>query len=161
MAVEPELMIVGERQGLILGPGTGRPQTECRLLRVSHQISIPRIPSTGMTTSKRHHKPLSLRREVSVASIGIRQAFASMENLTEVRVSCYQVTPLGVPKLAYTIQLFDAHVSGLRMVQPNARTAARNGTLALNEEVSFTYLGVEWTWHHPHLSASDEWLIAR
>jgi type VI secretion system secreted protein Hcp len=154
-------MIVGERQGLLLGPGTGRPEAECRVLRVNHQIVVPRSPATGLTTTKRYHKPLSLRREVSVASLGIRRALATMENLTEVELRYYQVTPLGVSKHAYTIQLFNAQVCAVRMVQPYTRASSKSVHLALHEEISFTYLHVQFTWQSPLQVADDDWLVAR
>jgi type VI secretion system Hcp family effector len=120
-----------------------------------------------MPTKKRHHKPLTLRRDVSAASIGIRQAFATNENLTEVRLRVYQAaTPgapgaPGVPKPNYTIQLFNAHVCALRMVLPYTRAPSKSGYLVMNEEIAFTYVHVQWTWQSPLLVADDDWSVAR
>lgn len=154
-------MIVGERQGLLLGPGTGRPDAECRVLWVNHQITVPRNPVTGMPTNKRHHKPFMLRREVSPASIGIREAFGLTEKLTEVRLHYLQSTPLGVLKNQYTIQLFNAFISSLQTRQPYTRTSAKNAHLPLNEVIGFTYLSIQCTWHNPHMVSDDDWLVAR
>jgi type VI secretion system secreted protein Hcp len=154
-------MIVGERQGLILGPETGKPSPECRVVWVNHQIVAPRIPGTGMTTGKRHHKQFSLRRDVSGASIGIFQAFTTAENLTEVRLRFYQATALGVANHAYTIQLFNAQVCAVRMSLPDTRALVKGNQLTLNEEISFTYLRIHWTWQNPLLVADDDWLLAR
>jgi type VI secretion system secreted protein Hcp len=161
VALEAQLMLVGERQGLIAGPGSGRPEAECRVFSVIHEIVAPRSPATGVPTGKRHHKLLTIRRDVSAASIGIRQAFASNEILTEVRLRFYQPTPLGTPKQHYTIQLFNAHVCALRMMLPYTRAQSRGGPIALYEEVSFAYLSIQWTWNDPQMVAADDWLIAR
>jgi type VI secretion system secreted protein Hcp len=161
VSLEAQLMVLGQRQGLIVGPGPGRPEAEGRVFSVFHEIVAPRSPATGLTTGKRHHKPVTLRRDVSAASIGIRQAFASNEILTEVRLRFYQPTPLGTPKQHYTIQLFDAHVCALRLILPYTRSQAKNGPLSLYEEVSFVYLSVAWTWNDPQMVAEDDWLIAR
>jgi type VI secretion system secreted protein Hcp len=161
MALDAQLMLVGERQGLFLGPGSGRHEAESRVFSVNHEIVAPRSPATGLTTGKRHHKPLTLRRDVSVASIAIRQAFVSNEILTEVRLRFYQPAPLGTPKQHYTIQLFNAHVCALRMVLPDTRAHTKTGPIALYEEVSFAYLSIQWTWNDPQMVADDDWMIAR
>jgi type VI secretion system secreted protein Hcp len=161
VALEAQLMLVGERQGLIAGHGTGRPEAECRVLSVTHEIVVPRYPATGLPTGKRHHKLLMLRRDVSAASIGIRQAFAAGEKLTEVRLSFFQAQPFTTPKQHYTLQLFNAHVCSLRMVQPYTRSLNKGAPQVLYEEVSFAYLTIQWTWTDGGLVACDDWLIAR
>jgi type VI secretion system secreted protein Hcp len=161
VALETQLNIVGEQQGPLLGPGAGRPEAECRVLWANQQITVPRNPHTGMPTNKRHHKPFMIRREVSAASIGIRQAFASMEKLTEVRLNYLQPTPLGVLKNQYTVQLFNAFICGVHLRQPLSRTSVKTAHLPLNEVIGFTYLSIRWTWHNPLLVSDDDWLIAR
>jgi type VI secretion system secreted protein Hcp len=158
--LDAHLTIIGERQGSILVPG-GAADLECRVYFISHQIVAPRIPGTGLTTGQRYHKPLSLRRDVSAASIALQEAFGKQETLTEVTLECYQATPLGLPQQTYTLQLFDAHIVSLRVVLPYTRRGSRVRPAALQEEISFTYRCVQWTWNHPVHTASDDWLIAR
>jgi len=155
-------MLVGERQGLILGPGSGRPESESRVLSVTHEIVAPRNPSTGLPTGKRHHKLLVLRRDFSPASIGIQQALVTNEILSEVRLRFYQPAPLGTPKQHYTIQLFNGYVCSARVTLPDTRSSrSRVGPNVLSEEVSFAYLHIQWTWTDPHMTADDDWLVAR
>jgi type VI secretion system secreted protein Hcp len=161
VALEAQLVIVGERQGLILGPATGRPEAECRVFSVIHEIVAPRSPATGIPTGKRHHKLLTVRRDVSMASVGIRQAFCTNEILKEVRLRFYQPTLVGTPKQHYTIELSNAHVCAVRMTLPHTRAQAKRGPIALYEEVSFAYLTIQWTWNDPNMVATDDWLVGR
>jgi type VI secretion system secreted protein Hcp len=127
---------------------------------VNHEIVVPRSPATGLPTSKRHHKLLTLRREVSQASIGIRQAITSNEILSEVRIRFYQAMNLGTPRQTYMIQLFKAHCCALRLNLVNTRAQAK-GSIGLFEEVSFAYLTIQWTWNDPNMVATDDWLAGR
>ena len=162
MALEAQLSLVGTRQGPIAGPGSGRTDAECRVAVVLHEIVCPRSPASGLPTGKRHHKPLMMRRDVNAVSIGIRQALTTNEILSEVRLRFYQPAPLGTPKQHFTIQLFDAYVSGMRMVLPDTRSPSKRlQHLGLFEEVSFNYLRIQWTWNDPQRIAADDWLIAR
>ena len=144
-----------------MGPGSGRPEAEGRVLWLQHEIVAPRSPATGLPTGKRHHKLLALRRELTAPSIGIRQAFATNEILTEVRLRFYQTAGLGVPKQTYTIQLFKAQVIGWRMVLPYTRAQNKDVHPSIHEEISFSYLSIVWTWNDPQMVASDDWLVAR
>jgi type VI secretion system Hcp family effector len=162
VALEAELMIVGERQGLIVGPGEGRPEGETRVHRVANQVVVPRSPVTGLSTHKRYRKPLSLRRHASRASIALYNSFAAMENLTEVCLRFFLPTALGAAKHVYTIQLFNAHIVSFRTVQPYTHAGPRGLHTALNEEVSFTYLTIQCTWvSTPPMVSTDDWLAAR
>jgi len=157
-------MIVGARQGVIVGPGTGRSEAEARVFQVNHQIVMPQSPATGMPTGKRYHKLLTLRRDFSPASIGIREAISTNEVLTEVRIRFFLRdvrAPLGPARQLYTVQLFNANVCGVRMMLPYTRSEAKGGSEPLNEEVSFSYLTIRWTWNDPQMVAEDDWLIAR
>jgi len=163
VALEAQLQLVGARQGIIIGQGASKPRDmERRVHFVTHEIVAPRSPATGLSTGKRHHKLLLLRREVSSATIGLHQAFASFENLTEVNLRFFQSSPLGVPKLIYTVQLVNAHICGLRIQLTPTRTTAKGTREArFHEEVSLAYLTINWTWHDPNMVATDDWMIAR
>jgi type VI secretion system secreted protein Hcp len=157
VSLDALLLVVSERQGSLVGSGS---EAERRVFLVNHEISSPRMPGTGLSTGRRHHKPLVLRRDVSPASLGLRRAFATNEWLMEVRLQCYQPTSLGVPQHRYTIQLFNASICSMRLVLPYTRST-KSRVEALQEEIGFAYLRIEWTWHQPPMSASDDWLIAR
>ncbi len=163
VAPETQLLLVGERQGVLVGRGASKAKDgDARVFSVFHEIVAPRSPATGLSTGKRHHKLLTFRRNVSAATVGIQQAFATMENLTEVSLRFFQSSPLGVPQQVYTIQLFNAHICALRMLLPPTRSlSATNRERALFEEVSLAYLTIHWTWQDPLMSASDDWLVAR
>lgn len=157
MTLDAQLLVVGERQGSLLGASS---EAERRVYFITHEISVPRMPGTGLPTGKRHHKPLLLRRDVSPASLGLQRAFATSERLTELRLQCFQATSLGVPQHRYTIQLFDASICSMRVVLPYTR-ATKTRVESLQEEIGFTYLRIQWTWHQPPMSVTDDWLIAR
>lgn len=163
MALEAQLLLVGARQGIIIGPGASKPRdAEWRVLSVHHEVVVPRSPATGLATGKRHHKLLVLRREVSSASVLLHQAFVTMENLTEVSLRFFQSSPLGIPKNTYTIQLFNAHICGLRQHLPLTRTHTTHGReQKFMEEVSLAYLTIHWTWNDPQSVATDDWLTGR
>jgi type VI secretion system secreted protein Hcp len=159
VAFEAQLMIVGARQGLILGPG--KSEAEGRVFGVDHQIVVSRSPAAGMPTGKRYHKLLTVRRDFSPVSLGIREALSTNEILPEVRIRFYLPTPLGPPKQQFTLQLFNANVCGVRVILPYTRTLAKRGAQTMSEEVSFTYLSIQWTWNDPPMVATDDWMLAR
>ncbi len=47
------------------------------------------------------------------------------------------------------------------MLLPYTRSTAKGGPQLLNEEISFTYLSIQWTWNDPPMAAADDWMIAR
>jgi type VI secretion system secreted protein Hcp len=158
VALDTELMLVGERQGIITGPGSGRPPA--KVLSVFQQIVLPRSPATGQPTGRRHHKRLVVGKEFDAASIGIEQASAQAERLTEVRLRCFRPTALGIPKHYFTIQLFDANICELRTMLPDTR-ARTNENRRMWEKVSLVYLRIRWTWTDPPMVAEDDWLSGR
>ncbi len=173
MALDAQLMLVGERHGLLTGPGSAGgsstlSQTEVPVFYTSHEIVAPRSPSSGLPTGKRHHKPLLVRRVVTGPSMGIRQAFVDNENLTEVRLRYFQPAFQGGAKQYFTIQLFNANISSIKTMLPYTRAVlkanaafTKGNNLLLWEELSFTYLRIQWTWNDPPRSDSDDWLAAR
>ncbi len=162
------LMLVGERQGLLTKSGSGQsPETEIRVFFTSHEIVCPRSPASGLPVGKRHHKLLLLHTEFTSASIGIHRALTENEPLTA-RLRYFQPSPQGILRLAYTIDLSGASLVGVRTVMPDTRTTRKKGPgfvrgsdLPLWQELSFTYLRVQWTWSNPQVTGSDDWLIAR
>jgi type VI secretion system secreted protein Hcp len=179
--LDAQLMLVGERQGLITKTGAGKLSApEVRVFHVSHKIVSPRSPHSGLSTGKRHHKPLLIRKEVNASSIGIARALSDNENLTEVRLRFYAPGPIG-PRQHFTLQLFNATLCSVRTFLPYTRAAPRTAAtaghdggrapmppgkrgapyLTMWEEVTFTYLTIQWSWNETHWVAQDNWLSAR
>jgi type VI secretion system secreted protein Hcp len=158
MALMAYLQLKGQKQGDIKGGVVvkGREGT-MGILAVTHSITSPRDPQSGLPTGKRMHKPLSVRKEIDQASPLLLSALVNNENLTLYKLDFYQLDKAGVEKNIYRIELTNASISSYDVRQDDLRDPA-NAKHAVWEDIAFTYQKITWTWMAGGIMAEDDWL---
>jgi type VI secretion system secreted protein Hcp len=131
-AVDGTVSVTGAKQGAFS-------TTPIAITGVSHEIVSPRDPASGLPTGKRQHKPFTFTKQLDKSTPLFLNALVSNENLTSVLIGL-----LRNGQQVATIKLTNASIVDY----------TANGE---NEQWSFTYQKIEWTWLDGGISASDDW----
>lgn len=151
------LTVTGQTQGNIEGSCTIKGHEKTILVQaVEHVIEIPKSPQTGLPTGKRVHGPLTITKELDKSSPKIFQALTSGEQLTDVKLSYYRISPQGKEELYYTTELKNAIVTSARTWVPNCLDMNEK-TMGHMEDISFTYETIIDTWTPDGIEAQDSW----
>ena len=157
MPIPMFLTVTGNMQGVIDGSCMIKGHENTMLIQaVEHMIEIPKSPQTGLPTGKRVHGALTLTKELDKASPKLFQALTSGEQLSEVKLSYYRISPAGKEELYYTTVLKDAIITHARTFVPNCLIAA-NKTMGHMEAIAFTYQTIIDTWTPDGIEAEDSW----
>jgi type VI secretion system secreted protein Hcp len=136
-AMEGTITVQGSRQGVF---------KSAHVLEVQTSMVSPRDPQSKMETGRRQHKPIVIVKEIDADSAKYLKALTSNETLTQVVIEFEG--PQG--KFPRTLKLVDALITAIKRVP-------RAGGRGQNEEISFTYREIEWTYVNGSKSAQDSW----
>jgi type VI secretion system secreted protein Hcp len=151
------LTVTGNTQGAIDGSCTIKGHEDTMLIQaVEHMIEIPKSPQTGLPTGKRVHGALTLTKELDKASPKLFQALTSGEQLSNVKLSYYRISPAGKEELYYTTELKDAIITHIHTWVPNCLDPLQK-TMGHMEDVAFTYTTIVDTWTPDGIEAEDSW----
>jgi len=162
MALNAYLSLKGQKQGVIKGSVTqkGR-EGKIMVIAVSHEITSPRDPASGLPTGKRQHKPFVITKELDKSSPLLYNVLCSNENLTEFKLQFW--TPKGTAGAGtgaevqhYTVELTNAKIVDIRFVMLNNKNPELM-RYAEYEEIAFTYQKIVWTWVDGSIMSSDDW----
>ena len=155
------LVLKGQNQGNIEGSIEVKGHEKKILVQaVNHSIEIPKSPQTGLPTGKRVHGPMTLVKEVDKSSPKLFQALTSGEQMEEVTLEYYRISPKGIEEKYYTVKLFNAILTNIRAWTPNCLTD-ENKQMGHMEDVSFTYEKICWTYDPDGIEAEDSWLAPK
>ena len=127
---------------------------------LDHTVSIPKNPQTGLPSGKRVHEAMTMTKEIDKSSPKLLQALCSGEQMKEVRLEFYRISPAGKEEKYYTIKLENAIVTNARAWIPNCLDPL-NGQFGHMEDVSFTYEKIVWTWVPDGIESEDRWLAPK
>jgi type VI secretion system secreted protein Hcp len=136
-AMEGTISVQGSRQGTF---------KSAHVLEVHTSIVSSRDPQSKMDTGRRQHQPIVIVKEIDADSSRYMKALTSNELLTQVVIEFKG--PQG--KSPRTLKLVDALITEIKRVP-------RAGGTGENEEISFTYREIEWTYVNGSKSAQDSW----
>jgi type VI secretion system secreted protein Hcp len=157
MALNAYLKLKGQQQGDIKGSVTqkGR-ENSIMVIAVEHEIISPRDAASGLPTGKRHHKPLTITKEVDKSSPLLYNVLVNNENITNWELQFWQPSSSGKEHQHYTIKLTNAQVAGIKLEMLNNKYP-ENMQHKEREHISFTYQKIEWTWMDGGITAEDDW----
>ncbi|WP_296223986.1 Hcp family type VI secretion system effector [Ralstonia sp. UBA689] len=155
------LILEGETQKEIKGSSKAQGHEGKILVQaVDHTIEIPKSPQTGLPTGKRVHGPMTLTKEIDVASPKLFQALTSGEQMKHVTLEYYRISPKGTEEKYYTVKLENAILTSVRAWTPNCLSSA-NQQMGHMEDVSFTYEKISWTFEPEGIETQDSWLAPK
>ena len=155
------LTLDGQNQGKIEGSTVVKGHEGKILVQaVEHTIEIPKSPQTGLPTGKRVHGPTTLTKEIDKASPKLFQALCSGEQMKEVVLEFYRISPKGTEEKYYTVKLENAIITSIRSWTPNCLNPD-NKQMGHMEDVALTYEKITWTFDPDGIEAEDSWLAPK
>jgi type VI secretion system Hcp family effector len=137
-AIDAYMVIKGERQGQIKGEGMSE---KIAVTSVSHDATM----AAGMTSGKRQHGSITIRKEVDSASPKLMQSMNTHEPLSDVMI-VFKTSGAGAGKVAQTINLKDAMISSVRV---SGRT----------ETITIEYDTIQVAYTNGNKTATDDWSV--
>ena len=157
MPMPCHLQVTGQNQGKIEGSCDIQGREETILVYAFESIiQIPRDPGSGLPTGKRVHMPLVVTKGVDKSSPKLYQALTSGEQLSEVILDFYRISPTGTEEKYYTIKLENAIIVNMEAFFPETFVQTSEPYYHM-EKVSFTYEKIVWTWQPDGIEAEDSW----
>ena len=163
MALNAYLTLKGQKQGAINGSVTQKGRENSILVHAfDNEITSPRDPATGQATGKRQHEPIVILKEVDQSSPKLWMALVTNENLSTWELDFWgpagpgPAGAAGAETLLYKIVLTNATIASIHEFMESNEVAG-NANLPLQEEVTFTYQKITWTWTNGAITATDDW----
>ncbi len=138
------LKVVGQKQGAIA--------TGIEVLDFNYSITSPRDPQSGLPTGKRMHKPFVVMIPWSPAAVGLYNAVAMNENLSQVMISDAGGVG-GRPGARFTVELTNASVSDFEILDSNGKDPGVEPVV----KVTFTFQKITLSDVAGGKSAADDW----
>jgi type VI secretion system secreted protein Hcp len=158
MPMPAHLTMTGENQGNIEGSCEMQGREGTILVEgMTHEVTIPRDPQTGLATGKRIHGPLTITKVYDKSSPKLYQALVTGEHMKSVTVKWYRISPQGQEEHYFTHVLEDAIIVSVKPWMPNCLDP-KTESFTHMEDVSFTYKKIKWTWEVDGIEAEDSWL---
>jgi type VI secretion system secreted protein Hcp len=152
MEIDAYLQIKGQKQGVIKGDVTQRPELgSIRVNELSYGVLSPRDPASGLPTGKRQHQPVAVVVTTGPQTPLVFNAIVTNENLVDVKIDLYEPTPTGLQALALTIELTNASISDFEL----SYTSGTPGVL--QDRYSFTFQKIVVRWVNGAITGEDDW----
>jgi type VI secretion system secreted protein Hcp len=125
---------------------------------LTHQVTIPRDPQSGMASGRRVHHPLQITKRIDKASPKLYRALVTGERLSEVIIKWYRITQSGGggQEHYFTTKLEEAVITDIKVWFPLTMDPTKRDCSHL-EDVSMTYRKIVWTWVDGGIECEDDW----
>ena len=149
----------GQKTGNIAGSVTQKGKEGTIQVSYLQQKRVsPRDASSGLPTGKRQHEPLVIRKTLDKSTPLLENVLSNNENLTEAHFKFYRTSIQGTEQHYFTIDLHNAGIASHNLYHPDSLdTGAGTSTVETQEELSFTYQKITWTWVDGGITAEDDW----
>ena len=155
------LTIQGKIQGKISGSVTQKGRKNSILIHsFDNEILSPRDSASGLATGKRQHHPIVILKEIDKSSPRLWTALITNEVLTSWELDIWgpSATAPGTEAKIYTISLTNASIGSIHEFMAEDDLPANLGR-PLQEEITFTYQKIKWTWVDGGITATDDWAV--
>jgi len=149
----------GQKTGNITGSVTQKGKEGTIQVSYLQQKRVsPRDPASGLPTGKRQHEPLVIRKTLDKSTPLLENVLSNNENLTEAHFKFYRTGLSGTEQHYFTIDLQNAGIASHNLYHPDSLDiGAGSSTVETQEELSFTYQKITWTWVDGGITAEDDW----
>jgi type VI secretion system secreted protein Hcp len=158
MALLAYAVLKGTKSGQITGSVSDNkgPKGSIGVLAVSHTVTSPRDPQSGLPTGKRMHGPFCFTKELDRSTPALLNMLTTNETLS---ATFSFFLPDGT-KPAYTVELVNASISSYDVEQANTADAATKDR-TIQENLKLVYQKITWTWTDGGRVATDDWESAQ
>ena len=142
------IKFTGQRSGVIAGPSTNKFHAhEWPLTSMTHEVSSPRDPQSGLPTGRRQHHAMVVTLPLATNIPLLWNVMVTNENLSRVVLSFNSNGADGQSQDVYTVTLTNASISDMIEVASGSTPAF---------QVSMTYQKIQWD-TTGGVSALDDW----
>jgi type VI secretion system secreted protein Hcp len=154
--------MTGQKTGKINGSVTQKGREGSIQVSYLQQKRVsPRDAASGLPTGKRQHEPLVIRKSLDKSTPLLQNVLSNNETLTSAQFKFWRQTsgPTGtVEQQHFQIDLQNANVASYNLYHPDSLdTGAASTTVETQEELTFTYQKITWTWLDGGITAEDDW----
>jgi type VI secretion system secreted protein Hcp len=144
--------VKGESTQTSLGRGDS---IEC----ISYEMGVTtaREATTGMVTGRRQYTPLTIKKRIDKASPLLVKALVENQKI-DGTFKFFRPNPAGdgTTEQFFSVELKNGHVSAIKHHLPNTIVALTAGEPP-QEEVSFVFKDITWTYTNGGITHSDSW----
>ena len=161
MALNSYLKLEGETQGEIKGSVTQKGREDSiMVIGFSHEVVSPRDAASGLPTGKRQHKPVTITKEIDVATPLLYNVLVNNENITTWKLEFWQPSKTGQENMFYSVELMNASIAGINSEMLNNKYP-ENMQHKEREHISFSYQKIIWTFTEGGITAEDDWEVPK
>lgn len=121
-----------------------------------YAISTPRDTSTGQGSGKRQYEPITIVKEVDIASPLLFSAAANHKVFATLKLNFVKTSPQGITRPCFTITLTDAALVDYTR-NPFLSKPRKSGHTHELEEFALTFQKIEVSYTGGGVSNSDDW----
>lgn len=125
-------------------------QHEIEVIGFSHEVLSPRDAASGLPSGKRQHKPFVITKPVGKSTPLLWNALTAATIFPQWSMDVWAIDNAGKTRLIRTVELFQPNVCG-------ANNTLSADTLHEQEQISFCYQTIIWTFHDGGTSFEDDW----
>jgi len=120
-------------------------------------VTTAREATTGMVTGRRQYTPLIIRKRLDKASPLLVKALVENQKIDAV-FKFFRPNPAGdgTTEQFFSVEIKNGHVSAIKHALPNTIAVATSGEPP-QEEVSFVFKDITWTYTNGGITHSDSW----
>lgn len=120
-------------------------------------VATARERGTAMATGRRQYEPITIRKRIDKSTPLLAKALCNNE-VVEGVFKFFRPSPTGdgTTQQFYTIEIAEGRVSGIRTWMPNSIEPA-SSMEPPQEEVSFVFHTITWTYEDGGVSHTDNW----
>ena len=147
--------VVGAVQGTFQGDAVTRGNaTQIAVYSLTQELKVPYDPSSGRSTGRRQHSPITIVKELDKSSPQFFTAAVTNETLRTVTCTLYRSSG-GAMHAYYKIALTNASIVEIKDSGDGVNGSAQGDE---RERISFAYQKIELTDLDSSVSAIDDWL---
>jgi type VI secretion system secreted protein Hcp len=153
-ATEIYCTVVGTVQGTFQGDTvTHGNTTQIAVYSLTQELKVPYDPSSGQSTGRRQHSPITIVKELDKSSPQFFTAAATNETLKSVTCTLYRTAPNGT-RAYYKIALTNAVIVEIKDSGDGVNGTAQGDE---RERISFSYQKIVLTDLDSNTVAADDW----
>lgn len=120
-------------------------------------VDSARDPQSGMATGRRQYSPLVIRKRIDKSSPLLSKALVQNQ-VVEGVFKFFRPNPTGdgTTEQFYSVEFKKGRVSSMKQYVPNANDVA-NAAAHPEEEVTFVFGTITWTWTNGGVTNEDSW----
>jgi type VI secretion system secreted protein Hcp len=120
-------------------------------------VTTAREATTGMVTGRRQYSALTIRKRLDKASPLLVKALVENQKI-DGTFKFFRPNPSGdgTTEQFFSVEIKNGHVSAIKQMLPNTIAQATSGEPP-QEEVSFVFKDITWTYTNGGITHSDSW----